>query len=798
MDHQRWKRVHDIFLEICDLPPAERELALDRECDEDSALRNEVVSILESSENAPDFFEGRIAGDDPPIDAAPLRGRRIGPYRIVQEIASGGMGTVYLAERDDRQFEKKVALKAIRWGCEDKESIDRFRSERQTLALLSHPNIAQLFDGGVTDEGLPYLVMEYVDGRQVDVYCAEESYSVRQKLGLFRTICRAVQHAHRNLVVHRDLKPANILVRDDGVPKLLDFGIAKILQPENAAAEANATLTGRQRITPDYASPEQIRGEPVTTSTDVYSLGVILFELLTGHKPYRIRTRTASEVERAILQTEPPLPSVIVRRENGPRELRRLSSRLRGDLDNIVMMALRKEPQRRYASVEELAGDIDNYLARRPVRARRDTLAYRSCKFVRRHVAVVAISIFMFLSIGAGTVVLAHNGRIAARERDKAEAMVRFLDHTLSSVDPSRKGSEVTVREALDEAAKRLDGELATQPAVRAALHATIGRAYTGLGLYDRAASHLRAALEDRRSALGDSHSEVIQLSNMLSCALYELAALQEAEVLLRMVLDRCTSRFGQRHVLTAQTQNNLGAVLSAAGALEEAERLLRAALESRRALLEKDHPDIAETLNNLAGILRRKGEVTEATRLLQETLEMRRRQLGENHPLSIQSVTNLAVLEHMTADLEQSEMHYREALERSRRVLGDDHPDLSHTLRNLAMLLFERGNFTEAERLLADAIAIRKARFPAVDRLLLELEMARGYCLLRLGRLKEAEAELLGVHDLATGISELRSLARETAQVLELLCRISGREADEGKWAAEGKALDDGEGQAR
>jgi len=349
--------------------------------------------------------------------------RHIGPYKTLRELGHGGMGTVYLAVRADEQYRKRVAIKVIKGGIDRDEVASRFRRERQILAGLDHPNIAKLLDGGTTEEGLPYLVMDYIEGDAITEYCARQAVSTAERLKLFRSVCSAVQYAHRNLVVHRDIKPGNILVTADGTPRLLDFGIAKLLNPDLSGE--SATLSG-QVMTPEYASPEQVSGGPITTATDVYSLGVVLYELLTGLRPYRLKSRERLEILRAIVDQEPERPSAAIDRlregtgsppppgaattaapssRNPEGTAERLRRRLRGDLDNIIMMAMRKEPNRRYPSVEALSDDIQRHLEGHPVAARKGTVTYRAGKFVKRHaVGVMAVAAFTLLTIGfAGT-----------------------------------------------------------------------------------------------------------------------------------------------------------------------------------------------------------------------------------------------------------------------------------------------------------------------------------------------------------------------------------------------------------
>ena len=458
MDSTRWQHVKSLFERALDRPAPERAAFLDEVCACDPLLRHELDSLLRAAEDDADFLEvpaAQAALDVIARTSDPVRtGRRLGPYRIVAELGWGGMGAVYLAERDDGLFEQQVAVKVVRSDLDRDNTERRFARERSILAALKHPHIARLYDGGMTEDGYPYLVMEYIDGLPLTAYCDAHRLSIRQRLELFRDVCAAVQYAHRNLVVHRDLKPSNILVTEgsDGVPtvKLLDFGIAKLL----AAGEADApeepgkplTRTAHTVMTPEYAAPEQVRRRPVTTATDVYSLGVILYELLSGHRPYRLQGLRPSEVERLVCEVDPPPPSTAVLRtagetgENGPAagetpetisrarstQPEKLHRRLRGDLDKIVSMAMRKEPERRYTSAAALAEDLHRHLAGLPVRAHTNTPFYRTSKFFRRHRLGVTATVLVFLSLVGGIAATRRQARIAETERRWAER--RFAD----------------------------------------------------------------------------------------------------------------------------------------------------------------------------------------------------------------------------------------------------------------------------------------------------------------------------------------------------------------------------------
>ena len=408
MNAERWRRVRELFDEALDLAPGRRPAFLEALGDADAPLAEEVESLLRASEGSDDFLETPAVEQFRALDVETEARSRIGPYSVLRELGHGGMGTVYLGARSDQGFEKTVAIKLVRRGMDTDFILERFRNERRILADLDHPNIARILDGGSTEDGLPYFVMEYIPGRHLLEDCDARRLSTRERLSLFQKVCGAVAYAHGHLVVHRDLKPSNILVTPEGEPKLLDFGLARVLQPDRSDPVGDRTATALRFLTPDYASPEQVRGEPIATSSDVYSLGVVLYELLCGRRPYRTTGAGHDEVARAVREQEPARPSASV-------------PGLKGDCDNIVLMALRKEPERRYASVEQLSEDIGRHLGGRPIRARKDTFAYRSGKFVSRHKAgVAAAGLAAALVIGAMAATV-RQSRIARQERAAAE-----------------------------------------------------------------------------------------------------------------------------------------------------------------------------------------------------------------------------------------------------------------------------------------------------------------------------------------------------------------------------------------
>ncbi len=673
-----------------------------------------------------------------PKTRQPGRTQRAGPYELLRQIGAGGMGAVYVAVRRDEEFRKQVAVKLLRRDMDTEDLVRRFRTERQILAAIDHPNIASLFDGGTTDDGRPYFAMEYIDGQRIDEYCDSQRLSVRERLVLFQSVCAAVQFAHQNLVVHRDIKPGNILVTADGVPKLLDFGIAKLMSPLMASATVDPTRTGLRMMTPEYASPEQILGEPITTASDIYTLGVLLYKLLTGHRPYRLEKGHAHEISRAICEEEPIRPSVAVTREEEITTTGRTSKKitpetvgkarssnaeklrreLSGDLDTIILTALRKEPQKRYASAEQLSEDIWRHLEGLPVKARRGSALYRASKFVRRHRVGVSMTVVSFLAVvGFALTMVAQRDRLAA-ERDRtrialqrAEVVSGFLEETLSSANPYEgAGRDVAVIEVLDAAVPRISRSFRDHPETRATLRAVIGNTYFRLGRFDDAEWLLREALATRREVAGGGDAaDVASSMNDLGNLLRRKAEYDEAEALYREALAMRRRLFGPEHPDVATILNNLGAVLDRQSKYDQAEGFYRQALAMRKKTLGSQHTNIAESQNALANVLRRGGDYEEAERLYLDSLALRREVFGHEHPDVAESLNNLAFLYYTTGDFERAEPLFRESLSLRRTALGDGHPETAHSMTNLARLLRKTRRYVEAEQLYRQALAVRR-----------------------------------------------------------------------------------------
>jgi len=739
MRRERWEEIEALLDRALDLRPEERGAFLDEACARDPELRSRLDALLRADERAGTFLEAPALEQSAPLVAAmyedPQAGKRIGAYRILREAGRGGMGVVYLAERADGQYQQQVALKLIKRGMDSDAILQRFLHERQILARLQHPNVARLLDGGMTDEGQPYFAMEHVDGRPVTIYCDEHRLGVEARLRLFMNACAAVQYAHQNLVVHRDLKPSNMLVTGTGELKLLDFGIAKVLGGE--AREATATELGSRALTPEYAAPEQLRGEPVTTAADVYALGVVLYELLVGRRPHELARGEPDALAR-LAAAEPVRPSTAVVREaeaNEPatagggitpasvsrdRGTRpdRLRRRLAGDLDTICLKALRREPERRYASAQALRDDLERHLTGLPVLARPDTVAYRATRFVRRHrVGVGAAAAIAMLLVGFSTVTAVQSARIGAqadriaRERDKAEEVKEFVLSLFEVSNPlvEAKGDTVTARGLLERGVERIDEELAGQPEVQAEMLSVIGTAYQELGRFDRARPLLERALTQRREVRGPEHVDVARSLNDLGTLLRLKGDYAAAERLHRESLAIRRKLLGDEHLDVADSLNELGVLLRKQGEHAAAEAFYREALALRRKLQGEEHPEVLTLTNNLAVLLYYKGDYDASEALHRETLALRRRVLGDEHPEVALSLGNLGWGFYEKGDYDAAEPFYREAIAMQRKVLGEEHPYLALNIYSLGMILLRKGEPDAAEPLLREALAMRR-----------------------------------------------------------------------------------------
>ncbi|MGD8376111.1 MAG: serine/threonine-protein kinase [Acidobacteriota bacterium] len=754
MNTDRWDRLQELFHQAVDLVEEERERFVEAACTDDAEMKSRLAAML-TAEKAPagGTLEEAIGTAADQLAGGLARGDRVGPYRVVRELGRGGMGTVYLAERIQGDFEQRVALKVMGGVIASPGAVDRFLAERRILAQLSHPNIARLLDGGTTPQGSPWFAMEHVDGERIEAWCDGRRLAVRDRLEIFLTVCDAVRYAHGRLIVHRDLKPSNILVTADGSPKLLDFGLAKLLEPE--APGQVMTRHGELPMTPEYASPEQVRGEPVTTATDVYQLGLLLHELLTGRRAHRLSSHEPREIERVVCDSEVSTPSSAVLGDPGEggasaaavASARRLSPdalrrRLRGDLDTIVLMAMRREPERRYASVEQLAGDVRCHLDGRPVIAHRDSLLYRARKLVVRRAGLLSAAALVAVVLLAGLIGTTVQARRARQQARRAAEVTEFLTMLLEDADPDRsQGREVTVREVLDRAARSIEVELEGQPQVQATMQVLIGRVYGQLGLYEEAEAQLEGALERRRRLFGDSDPEVAEALDRLARARLDRGRTDEAEQLALEALTTRQALLGDDHpavgeslvtlakakfvqgdadrgrelldrgiVLLDEDPEEHGGQLADAlhtgarielqeGELERAEDLVRREIGIRRAAGTRTR-GLALALDTLASVLSIRGQpeqLEESEAAYLEAIEIERELLGDNHPVVANLLTNLAGTRARRGDFAGGEEAFLAAYDSMREALGPDHPEMGYLLNNFAVFYYRMGRMDEA-----------------------------------------------------------------------------------------------------
>lgn len=722
LDPKRWARIEAVFADAAELPPADRPAFLDTACcDEHGApdpdLRDEVLALLDLDDEATAFFDEGLQKVVAPAPGTAEPGDCVGPWRLVREVGRGGMGAVWLAERAEGDFEQTAAIKLVRPGL-GSDVLERFRAERRILAGLQHRSIARLIDGGRAEDGRPYLALEYVEGEPITAFCDARAMDVNARLALFVEVAHAVGYAHQNLVVHRDLKPSNILVEGHGVDgmghgearlpslmphasspsvKLLDFGIAKLL--EDSGGEADQTQTGTWALTPDYAAPEQASGGAITTATDVYGLGVVLYELLTGERPIRVGRGSPAEVERAILESVPLRPSDTARQSTEAGALRGttpagLARRLRGDLDRIVLKALRKEPGRRYHSAEDLARDVERHLQGLPVEARPDTMGYRLRKFARRHRAgMIAAATVLVAILGGLGGALWWAGQ-ASQERDRAIASRDLLLDVLGDVDPDQTGGrEVSALALLDRTADRLRTGLRDDDRTRAAVEAAVGKVYGNLGEFQRAEALQRSALATRRALLGPGHPEVLQSQADLALLLSQQSRYDEAGLLLRdaMTEARRDGDLDADHPAVAGAHHAAGVNFTLQGRFAEAEPHLVHALRVRREALGPDALPVAHSTAAMGGLLRRQGRLDEAEDHYRTAAARYRALFGDDNPRLGSALNEIGVIRKNGGDYRGAEPFYRQALAIFESAYGERHPEYALALSNLALLLKDR-----------------------------------------------------------------------------------------------------------
>ena len=800
----------------------------------DPSLLPEVRSLLSALERAPDTLPHFVAGQL----AKALKDRggtsvgvRLGSYELVRRIGAGGMGEVYEGVRADDQFRKRVAIKLLRPGVEGDLAIRRFRYERQILANLNHKNIAALLDGGVSQDGQPYFVMEFVDGEPITTWCDRHGSTIEDRVRVFLQVCGAVQHAHQNLVIHRDLKPGNILVTTDGSVKLLDFGIAKLLREEEGLEQLPPTQGGLRALTPDYASPEQIRGLPIGTASDVYALGVVLFELLTGKRPFATEGKLFMEIEQIVCHEPAPAPSTVIARnfpeKAGERSLARLRAAVSGDLDSIILKALRKEPERRYGSAEQLRSDLRRYLEGLPVTARRGRWSYRVGKLVRRHRGAFGAATLLLVSLLGGVFATSRQAKQAEQERARAEEINRFVTEMLGAADPGSLGRDVTVREVLDSAALRA-ATLHGRPQLEAEVRSVIARTYAGLGELARSENEWREVVEIRRrlAPQGDralaialtSHATVLEdlgqlvLADSLHHAAWDqFVRHAPAEDVERGTilgsLGRVRQRLGDlqgaegyhRQALAfrsrlrppdpdglATTYNDLAVVLGQSGRYRESDSLHRLAITTARAAHGNEHPIVAMALGSYAAALDIAGESDRADSVYQEALSVRRKVLGANHPDYLWTVFNYAQFAAATKRWESAKRAAREVLSHRGKTLPDGHPAVAAAMQALGLGLDHTDSLEAGGRWLTESLEVRKRTLPEGHWLVASSQSVLGEHLGLIRRWKEAEHLLLEAEQtLVAKRGEKSPAVRDTRSRLVALYRSWGRPAEAARWQA-------------
>ena len=745
MDSTRWERMQSLFHQAADLPQGEKQPFLQSACGADSELMADVLAMLAEDVKSGSVLEHGLApiadqllGE--PSDS-PQAFPEFGPYRVIRVLGEGGMGVVYLAERKD--LRSLVAIKVLRDAWLSPARRERFASEQRMLAQLNHPSIARLYDADALADGTPWFVMEYVEGMPLTDYCSQHHCSITQRLQLFRAVCEAVQYAHGQALIHRDLKPSNILVKSDGSIRLLDFGIAK--QLESLDASVNQTMTGLRLMTPAYAAPEQIRGDRVGIHTDVYSLGCILFELLSGQLPFDLSNLTPAEAATVITEHEPGRPSSMVKFKGTLSDASSLGKSAWSDLDVLCLTAMHKDRERRYRSVEALMRDVDHYLEGEPLEARPDSLPYKLDKFVRRNERAVFITAAVFALVLAMavffTVRLTKARNTALAEAARTERIQKFMMNLFEGGDeaagPSDSLRVVTLLDRGVQEAKTLDND----PKIQSELYQNLGTIYQNLGKLDHADWLLRTALEERKSAYGADSPEAAESLVALGLLRDAQGQFEEAERLIREGLDIDKRRLSPAHPALARTTSALGKVLEDRGAYDPAIRVLE---EGVRLQSRPGGPttDLAETLTELANSHFYSGHYNESESLNERALAMDRQLYGERHPHVADDLINLGAIQYEEGKYVQAERFDRQALDITQAFYGNNHPATASALTILGRTLVSQGKNDEAAGMLREALGIEEQVYgkvhPRVAGTLNEL----GKIAQQQGKLDEAEAD--------------------------------------------------------
>lgn len=709
MDPDRWQRLSPLLDALLELDQAARASSLASLREDDPQLADDLEELLALEAEGDDFLSEPLIA--PPLGVQP--GASVGPYELERMLGEGGMGQVWLARRADGLYERRVALKLLRPGLADPGLRLRFTRERQILARLEHPHIARLLDAGISSDNQPYLALEYVEGEPITDWCRARDPGVATRVQLFLQVCEAVSHAHTNLIVHRDLKPSNILVTPLDDVRLLDFGIAKLLDTPDHAPEQ--TRTGLRTFTLHYAAPEQIRGEPVTTMTDVYSLGVVLYELLAGRKPYQLKRPTDAQWEDAILNHDPQRPSLVLQRaaaEDGTPDTRarRRAREVAGDLENIVLKALSKKPEQRYPSVEALALDLQRWIDGKPVHARPQSLPYRIGKFVRRHRWALSTAAAIAVVLVSALAIVAWQARQALQESARAQAMQDFVVGLFETAGDVPSDASVDVRQLIENGERRIESELAHQPEARAELLGVVARLRTGLGDYNEALEVLlrQAALIE---SLDDAPASLrLRSATDLGRVLRLKGDISGCEARMQPLAGLARDHERRLPLPVSAFYTQLGRCHAAARRLSDARALYVRSLGLRRDQL-GDNPGMVENLSDLAALHAAAGDTARALDGTRSALTLLRGSEGARHPLAIDLLRNLCSLQREAGDLPAAERDCRQALALALELRGASHHATIDARRQLAALHVDLGRFTEAEAEFRDTLDWMTAR---------------------------------------------------------------------------------------
>lgn len=836
-----WKKVKQIFSEAIELEGEERAKFIRNACKGDEAILREIESLIRSyySPGPLDQPVHKITSSIlSELDLSDKTGQMIGPYKITTELGKGGMGTVFLAERDDDQFSQQVALKLLHTGFISDHQTRRFLTERQILASLNHPNIAGLLDGGITLQGIPWFAMEHVEGRPIDQYCNENQLTINERLNLFLDICKAVQFAHSKLIIHRDIKPSNILVTSAGDVKLLDFGIAKVMNDgtEQQPDKAPVTKTGLLPLTPAYASPEQVRGEPVTVASDIYQLGMVLYELLTGSRPYDVAGRTPSEIEQIICEENPTRPSTAITKIPTKKTMGRIADpallrkKLKGDLDTIILKALRKEPGRRYESAEQFSADIEHFLSGRPVAAHPDSRLYRTKKFVNRHKpGVSSAAAILLLLIGYAITITWHSQQTsraliqAQLEAEKSEQVIGFLMGMFEASDPAEAlGDTVTARVLLERGIEEAE-KLADQPEVQAQMYSVVGRVFYELGEYGRAHPLLEKALDLQEKGDWGSDIERANKYYQMGGALHHQGRYRESDTYFVQALEIYEQHPGYESEEYAGSLYRMGDIRKVRNDPETALSMHQEALSMRLNLLGDQHLDVGvsyyglgntmfilndfkqaltyfekasdiykntykENHPRMAGLkvakartLRAMGQTGPAKEHLLSALEDQTEIFGRNHTTTGLTMLELANFYRAIGEFDNAERTSLDLISIIDEELGDSHPLRRPAVQTLGRIYMQSGSPALAEPWLTETLALLKATLQPHSQTVLTASRELSICLIELEQYQQAEELLLENLDLLSRFEEEPYLARKE-EFLEITVRLYEKWGDEEK----------------